>query len=354
MGVIIRQSVKTTLLNYAGIIIGAVNTIILYPLVLEPEAFGLMQNLLGKASLLSNVLLFGTGTSVIRFFPTFENKENRHNGLLALLLLFPLIMACLLASVFWLWGEEVALLLQFTPNELLQNYAWLVLPLSLLMAWNMLLFYFPKNFLRTAVPAFFEQVVVKLASLGIAVAYFWQWITMTVFFNSLLIVFAVPTLSLMGYIHHQGHFTWRINWSFLKTDGAKGLLGFSFVYWLGSIAAASRTYIAPAFLADMVGDGGLVLQAAFAPAFYIATAIAIPGKSIDAILSAFTARYVKEEDWLPLGVLYKKAANHQFLLGVLLLVPLTLACTTCSVSCPMAINMPLDIPPPSSWGRLAS
>ena len=41
MGIVIRQSIKASIVSYAGAVIGAVSTIFIYPYFLSPELIGL-------------------------------------------------------------------------------------------------------------------------------------------------------------------------------------------------------------------------------------------------------------------------------------------------------------------------
>ena len=69
MGIIIRQSIKGTLVNYLGVIIGFVTTFFVITSYLNTEEVGLTRVLVDAAILFSSFAQLGTGSSIIRFFP---------------------------------------------------------------------------------------------------------------------------------------------------------------------------------------------------------------------------------------------------------------------------------------------
>ena len=46
MGIIMKQSLRTSVLSYIGIALGYVNVVLLFPVFLSPEEFGLTRVLL--------------------------------------------------------------------------------------------------------------------------------------------------------------------------------------------------------------------------------------------------------------------------------------------------------------------
>lgn len=317
MGVVQRQSIKASLVAYVGILIGAISTIFIYPQVLTKAEYGLWQTLLSRALLLSTFLLLGTGNMVIRYFPRFRDPGRQHNGYLAFLLRIPLVGALVLFALLWVF-YPVYESYRLQQEPLLRQYLWIVFPLGLLMALNTILYYYPKNFLRITVPYLFEQVVVKVGQVLLVGFFFWQLIELGDLYRGLIVVMAIPTIGLLFYIQRFGHLKWRVNWSIFDRPLRKELWAFGFFMWIGSFAASIRTNLASAILPDLMGEGGLEETAVFGVAFFIAIAIAIPGRSIEAILSAITAEAVQKERWSEVKVLYQRAAKHQFLIGVLL------------------------------------
>ncbi len=92
MGVIRKQSLQTTLLSYLGVGLGYVNVVLLFPKFFEPDQFGLTRVLIAVTGVSAQFALFGLGNSIIRFFPKFnEGDEKGQHGFLGWALLWGVI-----------------------------------------------------------------------------------------------------------------------------------------------------------------------------------------------------------------------------------------------------------------------
>ena len=98
MGVIQRQGLKHSIVQYTGVLIGALTQLYLVPHVLD--AYGLAMGLMASAFFLAPLTSLGTHVLAVRFFPDFKNKENGHNGFLWLLLLIAGVGCLLLTLTF--------------------------------------------------------------------------------------------------------------------------------------------------------------------------------------------------------------------------------------------------------------
>ena len=102
MGVVKREGIKQSIVNYIATAIGTVNVLYIYPRFLEPEEFGLFQFLNNAAMLLVPFSLFGIHSLVVKFFPQFENAKKNHNNMLTFLLLVSLITFTIFFSILYL------------------------------------------------------------------------------------------------------------------------------------------------------------------------------------------------------------------------------------------------------------
>ncbi|MBN4052435.1 oligosaccharide flippase family protein, partial [Sphingobacteriaceae bacterium AH-315-L07] len=87
MGIITRQGFKLSIVTYIGIVLGYVNVVLLFPNILEPEQFGLTRILIAIGVIALQVGQLGTPQIIIKYFPYFQSEENKHSGILFLMLL---------------------------------------------------------------------------------------------------------------------------------------------------------------------------------------------------------------------------------------------------------------------------
>ena len=91
MGIVVRQSFLNLISIGIAFLIGAVNTLYLYPTFLGSKLQGLIIALLAISNLLQPFISFGTQHAVIRYYSKY-NKKNDKDGLLTLSIIIPLIL----------------------------------------------------------------------------------------------------------------------------------------------------------------------------------------------------------------------------------------------------------------------
>ena len=91
MGVVIKQSIKGTLVNYLGVAIGFVTTFFVITAYLTQEEVGLTRVLIDAAVLFSSFAQLGTSSSIIRFFPFFKDENEKHHGFFFWTLIVPVV-----------------------------------------------------------------------------------------------------------------------------------------------------------------------------------------------------------------------------------------------------------------------
>lgn len=87
MGVIKRQGIKNTIITYIGIIIGAFNIIFIQPKLLSPEELGLTRLLYDFAYMIGLAIPLGLPNIIVRYFPFFKDKSQKHHGFAGIILL---------------------------------------------------------------------------------------------------------------------------------------------------------------------------------------------------------------------------------------------------------------------------
>ena len=132
MGIVIKQSIRGTVVNYVGIAIGFLTTFFVMTAYLTQEEIGLTRVMIDAAILFSSFAQLGTSSSIIRFFPFFKDEQNKHHGFFFWTLVVPLVgflvfmvvVKCLQGTIIQTFSQK---------SELFVNYFRFVFPLSLFM-----------------------------------------------------------------------------------------------------------------------------------------------------------------------------------------------------------------------------
>ena len=99
MGIVLRQSLKNTIIIYLGFLIGGVNTVVLYSRFLKDEYYGLAMYVFSASNLLMPIIALGIHFTIIKFFVTYKTKKEKDSFLSSMLFL-PLLIA-LPIGFFW-------------------------------------------------------------------------------------------------------------------------------------------------------------------------------------------------------------------------------------------------------------
>jgi hypothetical protein len=75
MGVIIKESIKSSIFSYIGVIIGYVNVLWLYPYFLAADQIGLFRIIQSSAYLLATFGQFGMGSTLVKFYPKLKLEK---------------------------------------------------------------------------------------------------------------------------------------------------------------------------------------------------------------------------------------------------------------------------------------
>lgn len=104
MGIIQNQSSKSTLYIYMGVVVGFLNSALLFPRYLEVSEKGILDSITSICLISAGIFSLGVPLATIRLFPYFRNKENNHNSyfsFLAIIILLGLILGLIPLYLFY-------------------------------------------------------------------------------------------------------------------------------------------------------------------------------------------------------------------------------------------------------------
>lgn len=314
MGVIQRQGIKHTIVNFTGLILGTASTIFIYSQRETVEPYGLVQYLLSIGIIGYPLFALSGNTVAIRFFPHFQNKSNGHNGLLPLLMLMCLMgwgISVVVAALFW--KPLTAALGAGSP--LLQNYLWMAMPLALFYTLAVVLSTYCVNFKRIVVPSILIDFSLKLF-LPLQMIALWQgWISLSVALWLLLLHYFLMMIGMIIYLRQLGEWRWKPQWAFLTPELRAEIgryAGFGVITGFALLLATKADTLMVGTLATIKGAG------IYAIALNIAAAVEIPGKSLYSASASFVARYLADENWAEMKSLYQKVSINLLAAGLLL------------------------------------
>jgi O-antigen/teichoic acid export membrane protein len=231
MGVIQRQSLKSSIISYIGVGIGVLSTLYIYPRALE--VIGLFRSLFDAAVLIGIVVMMGSSVSAVRFFPKYEDKSTGHGGLLTWLLMVSGIgfLFFLIAYPFlktWMTGFVFS-----DDNMVYKDLVVYLIPLTFLLALINLLSRYISNFRLIAIPAALEQLSIKISLPVIVLFYLYGHLSAEGVMIGVVLTFAFAALGLIYYLMYLGE--WRLAKPLIMKD-KPALKEYSWYAWYGILS----------------------------------------------------------------------------------------------------------------------
>lgn len=318
MGIVIRQSFFTTVISYAGIVLGYINVLYLYPRFLDLEQIGLLRTILDFAILMAFFAQAGLATSIIRFYPRFVKDQSESQGFINLVLLIATGCYLIFLIVYFLFEEHF--LGFFGDNaELLSQYIHLALWLTFVVAVSTLMESFARTQLKIAFPRLVNEIGIRFLQGIVVTLYFIKLITFPQLLIASVLIYFISLVVILIYLARIGIF--RFSLAVIRIP--KPTIGEFAFFSLVSLVSSSVFMMIGRLDSLMVS--ALIdykANAIYTTAFYMAAAIEVPRRAIAQVNSTLLAQAFERNDLTEVHALYRKTSINQLIIGVLLLIGL--------------------------------
>ena len=311
MGIVIRQSIKATIVNYVGAFIGFLTTMYILTKYIQPEVIGLTRVLYEAAAFIANIALLGITSSSMRFFPYFRNPENKDNGFFFFLLLLPTLGILFCIPLYLLLKEPIGAFFGKNSGLFMDYYYWVV-PLVLLLVYWITFETYATQKMRIVVPRFIREIGVRVMLLVIYLLYAFGGLSLNGLIIAFVGIYAVALLSSFAYVCRIGNVTFKHNFSYIDRSLREKIIRYTLFLILGTLGGG---ILGQLDLFMVSSELGLDYAGIYSIAFYIGVVIEIPSRSISPITSPLAATALKEGDFVTANNLYRKVALHQFVAG---------------------------------------
>jgi O-antigen/teichoic acid export membrane protein len=318
MGVITDQSIRQSVVQYAGIGIGLLSTLFVYPLALSE--MGLLRFVMNTAQLATPFCLLGVQVLAVRFFPVFKDPSNHHQGFFSLLQLIALGGVAIFGLLYLVFHQPFTDLFSDQPAEYLPYLPYAV-PLTFFMVFSFLYTSYASNFHKVLYPAIFNEILVKLGLPALVLLFFYGWIGLGGMMTGMLGVFFMVALAHISYLAVLGEYSLRRpNWGFITPSLRKDLMQFGFVNILTNWAFMISSRIDIFMLGLLLGPGAFRGVGIYSILYIISEVIDAPRRAVTNISSPIVAQAWKDNNLSQLKSLYEKSSLNQFLAGWLLFI----------------------------------
>ncbi len=313
MGVVLRQSIKGTLSNYIGVVLGAFTMLILFPKLLEPDQIGLIRVLQDIGILIASLSQIGIVNIIDRYYPYFHEDKTRNNGFVLLMICYPLVGFILIMGILVLF-KGVWLDIYSEKSPLLTHYFIILIPLAFFMLYQQILEAYTRAVMRITVPMFVREVFLRFAMIVFTILYATGLLGFDGFVYSLILSYCLAVIILIFYLRRLK----RLWFEFLEISRhkilLKEILKYGGVIFLTSFVAVLSARIDIVMLSTV----SLEMTGVYSIAFFMGTVIEMPKRAISQISIPFISSGWKNNNLDSIGEIYKRTSLAQTLIGGLL------------------------------------
>lgn len=316
MGIVVKQSIYNSIASYIGIVIGAINTIVLFPNFFTADQFGLTRVLAAASALFCSLSLLGIPGLTIKYFPYFKNKESKHNGFLFFIMLVPLVGYIVVLILSYFFKQDVIGFYSDRSSLFGEYYNYIPLLIFYLIYFNVFDAYL-RALYKTFIYVFLQNVVLRLIWMVLIMLYYFEYLNfdefMFYYVNAHALLLVVEIIY-TAYIKELFVFP-----DFRKFDRSilKKMAAFSLFVLLGSSSGMFANTIDSLMIGALIPEG-LSSVAFYSVALYIGAFIMVPYFSIVRIANSIISEAWKKDDTAKIAGIYKQSSVNLMIIGCLL------------------------------------
>ena len=309
MGIVVRQSIKGSIMNYLGVIVGFFTTFFIVTKYLTTEEVGLTRVLVDASILLSGLAQLGTSTSAMRYYPYFKDEKERDHGFFGWSVIIPFVGFIIFSILFFIFKQPIEN--YFSQNsELFVDYIYFVIPMSFFMTY-LLVFETNSNLLmRIVIPKFIREVGIRIMTLVVYLLYAFDIINLDGMVISLCLTYGIATLLNIIYLFSLKKVSFKIEPAYVSKWLRKDFIFYTLFLIVTSLAGNLIPVLNTFFVS---GKLGLAVAGINTIAVYIASIVEIPYRSLAAISRPHISQGMKDNNMLEVNNMTKNVSLHQFM-----------------------------------------
>jgi O-antigen/teichoic acid export membrane protein len=277
MGIVFRQSVKTTIVTFTGALLGAL-AIYVSTKYIPKQQLGFFRNTLPEqALLLAQILLLGLHNTVSVYIHKYPAEDPRRSALLGTSFLVPGITVLILLPLYLVFRSGIIGFFQPEDQPLVSRfYAWLPV-FTLLFIYLILLEQYMVSQMKVAMGIFMREILVRLLLIALIFCFAWNMVNYDQLVIGSVLVYALPILILLPLSIKTNGFRLSLNFKSFSKEDKKDVTDFTWYHFLLSLSISLMAKI------DIILLGmwaSLSAAAVYGIAVYIISFLQIPYRAM--------------------------------------------------------------------------
>ena len=313
MGIVFRQSIKTTLVTFTGAALGAA-IILASTSILTQAQYGLITNITYIAAIIQLVILLGTSNLVAVYTQRYEPGDIRRKALISISLGTTILLGLIFSIAFILLKDSIIPAYAEKDQDLVSKY-YNYIPL---VVWFMAVITMFDSYLianvKIAVCAFSREVVLRVVNISLLLLI----LTGTIGFHQYVIgnvlMYLVPIMLLFYFSSKTKGFGFTSNLKVFSLREYKDMLHFSWYHLLTSSMLTLLNFIDTLMLAPLDASG-MNASAIYAVAAYASSFMFMPYRAMANSTTPVLNQAYIDKDMNKVADLFKRAGINILIAG---------------------------------------
>jgi len=316
MGIVQKQSIKGSVIIYLGIVLGFINTGLIFPKVLTTEQIGLLNILISYSTIIGLFGNLGFTNTIIKFFPYFKEKDEFHNGFLKIITIISFI-GFILSLLLFVAVKSFLIKSGTEKSALFFEYIYLLIPLIFFTIYFNAYDAYYRALFNSVQGVFYKEFATRIIVLASILLFIFNIISFKHFIYSYVFAYSLPAIGITISIIKGRQFKFSRKKLSLKLNLKKSMISVSLFSIISGFSGVLLINIDRIMLERFYG---LSEVGVYSIAFFFGTIVGIFARPVSRIASALIADYWKQKDMNKIREIYKSTAVNQFIIGTLILV----------------------------------
>lgn len=314
MGIIQRQALRNTIINFAGATLGGLVRMVSPIFIQNVSELGLIQLLDTISGTFVSLFSLGYNQVLVKIFPNYRNDERGHHGFLLLGLLLSLIGISISCLIYYFFGESFVK--TDTDMDLYKRFGFLIFP----MIFFRIVFFnidgYAKMLYQTFIGVFLDTFLSKVFIMAAMILYVTAAISFDYFVYFYAFSFCVPGLLVLIFAFVKTKKIVLPSKELTSPAERKKIYEYILFGMLMGASGSIVLYIDNLMVAGMIS---FEMVAIYSLMFFAARFILIPSNAIIRIAQVVIAEAWVQQDLKTIREVYEKSCVNLLLIAVFLL-----------------------------------
>ncbi len=305
MGVIIKNSIKATVINFIGAVLGMISLLLVQTSFLQPDQIGDLRLILDKAIVLVPFVIIGIDTVSSRFYFHFDKDKTLFGGFMTFILGVPFIIFLIAIPFLFLLQQYLEI-----------KYLLLILILLFCNIYIRIFEDYLTSKAKIIIPALLKSMYIRILTISLVLVYHFKLISFDQLLLGYTLGFILHFALLALYFKHSISYAIQFNLSIFKHPIFKEIATYCGFMTLGMGSGILVSRLDTPMIESITN--GSSASGIFTVALSIATIIELPRRPISKLSNPILSKSLKEKDMGKVHELYQKSALNLLIISIIL------------------------------------